>query len=541
MVGATLAAPCSAGASVAADGLPATTIRPVSSRVLPSAAPPEAQAVAAILQRVVELYRSAASAQETVTQSRSEQDGLRTQLAAVTSEQEVVGRQLAQLEEQLSTLQRRQQQQVDALRKELEVRVEAELQQAHQQMDQELTRAFTRQVSAFETRQRDTIEKALSQDLQMKERELEQLAREVKVQTDELLDRLSQLDTDPNVTTALQRSTMDALQKRKAELEARRARLGAQRDAELTKQRTEFLASLKQQQQLERQQRLTIKEANLRQSMAQLLQQSRGSAEQEWSTAQASLEGVRARAGQIAQEQAELTKRLETLERDATAHAHRADSLEAERQVAMAQLEETLQRGDPEHSEAALQWFGEAIQELPPEIAGDLGHLQQRMASWAQQERALRQQRDVLRQRQLALQIAHEMEAKYRQAQLKQQREAEAKARRVEELLDRAVQLTERGKFDEALQLIGEAQALSPADGHRVAMLRDEVLAAKSQQAREAQMAQLQQTFSKAMKAFEQGRYEESIALFEQVIAQESSLNQEVQVAAEGDDSTTTR
>ncbi|PIQ84028.1 MAG: hypothetical protein COV75_04490 [Candidatus Omnitrophica bacterium CG11_big_fil_rev_8_21_14_0_20_63_9] len=534
MLGATLAAPCSVGASVAADGLPATAIRPVSSRVLPSAPPPEAQAVAAILQRVVELYHSAAGAQDAVKQSRSEQDGLRTQLAAVTSEREVVGRQLAQLEEQLSTLQRRQQQQVDVLRKELEARVEAELQQTHQQMDQELTQAFTRQVSAFETRQRDTIEKALSQDLQMKERELEQLAREVKVQTDELLDRLSQLDTDPNVTTALQRSTTDALQKRKAELEAQRVRLGAQRDGELTKQRTEFIASLKQQQQLERQQRLTIKEASLRQSMAQLLQQSRGSAEQEWSTAQASLEGVRVRAGQIAQQQTELTKRLETFERNATAQAHRVDSLEAERQVAMAQLEETLQRSDSEHGDAALQWFGEAIQQLPPEIAGDLSHLQQRMASWAQQERALRQQRDVLRQRQLALQIAHEMEARYRQAQLKQQREVEAKARRVEELLDRATQLTGRGKFDDALQLIGEAQALSPADGQRVAMLRDDVLAAKGQQAREAQMAQLQQTFSKAMKAFEQGRYEESIALFEQVIAQESSLNQEVQVA-EGD------
>lgn len=523
-----------AEASVTTEPLstsPSRATAPVSARRTP---PKEAQPAAAILQRIVELFSSAAQARERVTELHKERDELRTRWAVIGSEHDLNAQQQVEMEQQLASLQQRQQQQANALRKDLESRLESELQQTRRQLSEDSAQEFARKISAFENRQRETIERTLTQDVQMKERELEQLSREVKIQTDELLDRLSQLETDPHVTTDLQRSTAEALSRRKADLDARRAGLTTSRDAEVTKWRTEYVLNLKQQQELDQQQRLTLKEASLRQSMAQLLQQARDVAERESAAAQRALEDARARPAAMAKEQAEYTKRLEALECEATAHLQRAESLDAERHVALGQLEETLQRASSEANGVVLSWVADAVQQLPPALADEVGYVQQRVVVWAQQEQVLRQQREVLRQRQLALHLAHEMEAQHRQAQLKRQREAEAKAKRVDQLLGRAMQCAQRGKFDDALGAIAQAQALNPAGLDRVSQLREEILAAKDQQSRQAQLAQIQDVFAQAMKAFEQGRYEHAITLFEQVIAQESSLHEAVQVA-EGD------
>ena len=115
------------------------------------------------------------------------------------------------------------------------------------------------------------------------------------------------------------------------------------------------------------------------------------------------------------------------------------------------------------------------------------------------------------------------MESEFHEAELKQQREQDARARKAEELIGKAEQLAGRGRYDEALQLVAQAQALSPPQLSRVAILREQLVAAKEDATRQAQSVEIEQSFARAMDVFKQGRYEDAVVLFEKVIASEAA------------------
>ena len=115
-------------------------------------------------------------------------------------------------------------------------------------------------------------------------------------------------------------------------------------------------------------------------------------------------------------------------------------------------------------------------------------------------------------------------EAQHEQARLRQQREQQVRAKNADELLGKARLLAGRGEYDQAIQLLSQAQAINPPQVDQIAMAREELLAAKDRRQRDSQTAQLEQLFAEAMKVFEQGRYDEAVTLFEQVIAREAQL-----------------
>jgi hypothetical protein len=391
---------------------------------------------------------------------------------------------------------------------------------------------FTREVQTFETRQRGAIDKALEQDLDLKERELQQLSREVELQTQDLLDRLARLESNPELASSLERSMNEVLARRKAELDARRHELHAEREAYLTRARGQFTEQLKQEQAAELSRRLTVKEATVRQSMAELLHQTRRQDASRLQERRKTFEQVQQRYNELTQQQATLQTRLEALEGEMAATVHRAESIEAERQVSLARLEEAFHKPNPGMRVESLSWLTRAIQQAPSELATELGLLQQRLVTQVRQEQQLEEQRRVLRERQLALQLAREMEARHRQVQLAEQREREALSSRAEDLLAKADALAQQGRFGDSLRLVDQAQALNPPQVSRVAMKREQLLAEKDRAEREAQAAQLERLFARAMETFQQGQYEEAVALFEQVIVQEAALQGSAPVAA---------
>ena len=184
----------SAGESVPAGVLGTA---PDSSSAFLTNVPPQATHVAPALRQVVDVVNSSLESQRKLQQLRLEQDGIKTKLATVTGELNLVGQHRQQLTDQLAVLEREQQNRVAALRKELEGRLQQELAQAGQQVTQELERDFAREVQAFDARHHDAIAQTLDQELQLKERELQQLTREIEAQTQELVDWLSRLDAGP--------------------------------------------------------------------------------------------------------------------------------------------------------------------------------------------------------------------------------------------------------------------------------------------------------------------------------------------------------
>jgi len=526
---------CPVAASFAEDGVNVakTTGTPASFWSFLTAAPPEARHVAPALQQVFKTYTASVAARQDMRQLRAEQDSMKGKLATVSGELKIQGEHRQQLEQELAALEREQQERLASLRQELEARLEAEIAQTRQQILDELQQEFTRQVQTFETRQRGAVDKALEQDLDLKEHELQQLSREIELQTQDLLDRLARLDTGPELASSLEQSMTEVLARRKAELEARRQALHAEREAYVTRARAQFAEELKQEQAAELSRRLTVKEATLRQSMAELLHQTRRQDTSRLQERHGTFEQVTRRSSELAQEQAALQARLEALDRDMAARLHQAESIEAERQVSLARLEQTFQKRNPGLRVGSLSWLTQAIQQAPSELATELGLLQQRLVTQVRQEQQLEEQRRVLRERQLALQLAREMESRYQQIQLAEQRERDALSRRAEDLLAKADELAQQGRYDDALRLVAQAQALNPPQLSRVMMRREELLNGKERAHREAKAAQLEQLFARAMETFQQGAYEEAVALFEQVIVQEAALEGSAPVAAE--------
>ena len=485
--------------------------------------PQEARTFAPTLQHVVAIFESGQEIRQRVKQLHLDQDAAKTKLTAMSSESELIAQQRQQLEQQLQASETAQQARLDTLRKGLESHLEEELTLTHRQIIEQQDADFARRVQVFETHQREAIGSALDQEFQLKERELQQLSQEIEAQTQELIGRLARLEAGSDVADALQRSTSQTLAGHKAELEARRAALAGEREALLGKQRDRFTGQLKQQQAAGQQRRLIIKEASLRQAMAELLRKT--AAEDVGRSAQlrATADGVAQRAAQLAQQQTVLQSRLESLDRALASDTRRMGDLDADRQTSLSRLEAALQRSNVVESAEALAWFGRALQSFPPELATDLGFVRQRLLARAGQERQLAEQRRVLRERQLAMQLSHQMESEFHEAELKRQREQDARARKAEELIGKAEQLAGRGRYDEALQLVAQAQALSPPQLSRVAILREQLVAAKEDATRQAQSVEIEQSFARAMDVFKQGRYEDAVVLFEKVIASEAA------------------
>jgi len=486
--------------------------------------PPEAQDIAPALRRVLQVVKASGAIEHAVKQLRADQDATRSKLTAINGEIELLLQERQQLLAQLALLEKAQQQRLETLRKELETRMETELAQARQQIQQEQQADLSRQVQAFVARQQQAMDEALQKELELRERELTQLTQEVELETQGIVGRLSRLDVDATLAKSLQQSTQDALARRKAQLEAQRAQLITDRDTRLARERDEFSTKLQQQQATELQRRLTLKEAGLRSAMAEILHKSRVEETRKSDQVRQALGEVGQRHAKLVQQQTQLASRKDALGNELDAKLAQARDLETQRQLSLAQLEEVFHNPHPSTHTKALAWLGAAIPQLPPEISDEIQLLQQRMVALMQKERELEEQRRVLRERQLALQLSREIELQYQQKRLREQQAEQAKASRAEELAARATELAQRGAFDDALKLIGQAQGLNPPPPQlsKLAMMREELLSAKTEASRKAQAAELEQVFNRAMQAFETGSYEQAVALFEQVIAQEA-------------------
>lgn len=491
-------------------------------KVLIPEAPAEAHEAAPLLRQVVDIVTTSASLQQDVKTLRAESDGVRTRLTASRGELQSVQQELDQLTEQAQSLERQQRVRVEALRKELEAKVVSEMSFARQHITAEQTADFTREVQVFESRQHDAIAQSLDQEQFLKERELDQLSQEIDVQTQELLGRLSRLDADSQVAKSLAKSTTEAIARRKAQLAARRQQLSAERNNRLGVARREFVDKLKQQQAAEHERRMTLKEASLRSSMSELLAKAQHEDAKKVEQAQRALGEIRERHTKLTQQQALLSTRLDAITQQLAANIDRIKELEGQRKGAVDRLEQAFHRHNPAQQTGTLAWFGRVVQQLPADAAVELGQLHQRLVAVAEQEQKLQAQRRMLRERQLAMQVSREVESQYQELQARQRREQESKTRRADELLTKANTLAGRGDYDEALQLLAQAQALNPPQTEAIKATRDELLRTRTHQQRQSQTAQLEELFNRAKKSFELGRYEESMALFQQVIDQEA-------------------
>ena len=89
--------------------------------------------------------------------------------------------------------------------------MDQELSTAAQQIDQELAQALASHLSSFEDRQRKELGKVLDQEIQLEERELQQLAQEIDLQTKELSHRFAQLEASPEVVATMIRSAEEGV------------------------------------------------------------------------------------------------------------------------------------------------------------------------------------------------------------------------------------------------------------------------------------------------------------------------------------------
>ena len=525
-------------ASVLAEELqPSVTINQSASAPLPSdlsAVPPEFDDVAPLLHHLVGSIQSLADTQAELKHLRIENDEHKTKLSAVDSELALIDQEQRQVTAQLAALERSSEERLLSLRKELQTKLAGELAATRAQIAQDTQHEFDQQLQAFQARQEELVGKTLDRELALKEQELQQLGEEINVQTQELLDRLARLEANPELAKSLERSTTQALEKRRAVLDARRAQVASERRDILSRQRNEFVQQLTEQREVESQRRLTFKEASLHSAMAELLRTSERDTRNKVDRMRKDVEQVQQRHNKLVQQQALVRARMEELDHILEAKTASRERLEEERRIAIAKLEAALLKTgqDTVHPEA-LAWFGRTIRYLPAPVAAELIPMQQRLVSTVEQEERLREQRRIVRERQQALQFSREMADQHRKIEERQQREQAVRSRNAEELLAKADRLAAKGEFDQALELLAQAQAINPPQLDRIAMLHEQLLATKTERERQTQTAQLERLFRRAKTAFDAGRYEEAMVLFEQVIAQEAATGQSSTVASQ--------
>ncbi len=536
LAAASLCGSWSAVASAAEERLPSVTVsQPASSPLTsaPPAVPPECGDVAPLLPRLVGIIQSLADAQAELKRLRIEDDERKTKLSTVDSELVLVDQEHRQITAQLAALERSSEERLLSLRKELETKLVGELAATRAQIAQDTQREVDQQLQAFEARQGELVGKTLDHELALKEQELEQLSEEINLQTQELLDRLARLEANPELAKSLERSTTQAIEKRRAVLDAQRAQLASERRDILSRQRSAFIQQLTEQREAESQRRLTFKEASLHSAMAELLRTSERDKRDKVGRMRQDAEQVQQRHDKLVQQQALVRARIEELGRILVAKTTSREHLEGERRIAIAKLEEALLKtGQDTIHPDALAWFGRTIRYLPAPVAAELIPMQQRLVSAAEQEERLREQRRIVHERQQALQFSREMADQHRKIEERQQREQAVRSRNAEELLAKADRLAAKGGFDQALELVAQAQAINPPQLDRIALLHAQLLATKTGRERQAQTAQLERLFRRAKTAFDAGRYEEAMVLFEQVIAQEAATDQSSAVAS---------
>lgn len=506
------AAPLAAAESI-------STSRSASSSDYLAQIPADAKHMAPVLRHMVGVVQSAIEVQEAVTSLRTEQDTVKTKLAAITSELELITKHQQQLTQQLSAAESQAKQRFHTLREELEEKLARELADTRDQLTAQRELDYERELGLFETRQRDVIGKALDEELDLKSRELQQLSEEIDVQTQELTDRLARLEGSPEIAKSLERQTQQILAKRRAELEARRSRIASERAELLDRHRAEFIQQMNAKFSVESDRRLKVKEASLRSSMAELLKKAERDEAGKVERLRDAAEEARQRHSRVMQQQALLSTRADVIQAELTAKTQLQQKLDGERTRAVIQFEEAFAPMllEPE----SLAWLGRTIRYMPPGVAAELIPLQQRLVASAEQEQRLRQQKRLVYERQMAVQLSREMEEKRREVERQQKQEQLVRSKRAKELLDKARDLGKQGRFDEAIELLVQAQGLNPPDLSQIALAREQFVTAKQQRAQDAQRAQIEGLFNQAMASFERGEYEQAVALFEQVIEQE--------------------
>ena len=516
-----------------APAIPGPALNVASLRSFQATTPSAALPVARALQRAAEVFDTRNALQRQVKDLRMQRDGLDTELTALNGELQALQEHRQQLQEQLAQTERKQADELSALRNTLEARVKDQLLQAGRQASEELNRDTQRELQTFEAQQREQVGRGLDQDLNLQARELEQLNQELEVQTRELSNRLARLQASPEAAKSLERSMRQALDKRQQELDQRRKQLEADREAAVAAQRRAMADKLQQQQVTEQHRRMTVKEASLRQSMAETLHQTRTQSEGELGYLRQAVDKAGVRQHELAERQAQIAPRAQTLERQLASATDRLQGLAGEWTQVLAQVELALQQTDlAAHPEVAA-WYQQTLRYLDAGLSAELSPIPQRALTRAQQERELATQQRQLRERQLALQLAREMEEQRYEQRLAQQREQEANAKQADRLLAKADTLASHGNYDQALQTVAEAQALNPPQMARVMVARQQLLAAQERTARQATSEELERLFTRAMKVFQDGRYEEAIELFEQVIAKEGATEGSAPMLAE--------
>ncbi len=477
---------------------------------------------------MVQVAQTSLETEGAVRRLRAEHDDLASKLAAAAGELQLLNEQREQQVQELSALEGEARERVNALHRDLEAKLERQLAEARQAIAQEQQEEFARQVQQFQAHQSEAITAALTKDVEAKEREVEQATQELSALTDNLGSQFARLGLDAQMALSIRQSLKEAVAKKKSELELQRARLESERDAQLARVRQGFVAKLQEQFAVESARRLTLKEASLRSGMADLLRKTSEQEDPQVARARERLADLHHRRITATQHHALLKARVEDAARELEAALQRAKDLQRQREASLTHLEQALQSPHASDNEQALAWLGRALPSLPPAIAADLEALQQRMAALIRQERELAEQRRVLRERQLALQLSRDLELQYQRNRLQQQQEAQARAKRIEGGITRANELASRGQFDDAVHALEqvEAQAGDAAQAARIKTLREDMVAAKTAAARKQEAARVERLFSNAMTVYQRGDYEHAMLLFQQVIDDEAKLQQ---------------
>ena len=483
--------------------------------------------VSPLLARTLELFGRIRESTEQLQQVRADYDAGRTQLIVLGGELELLTQDHRQLEQQLQVLERRQQEQSEVLRKDLETRVQEELAQVRREVLAESERQFVRQVQTFETRQRELVGKQLQDDIQRQTREIEQLRQDLDLQAEELASRLTRLDEGTQLGVSLRASMTHALEERKQRLEARRQQLDTERNTLVAQRRETFASTLKQQLSADQQKRLIMKEANIRQAMAQLLQQMHQQEARHLEPIRTALERTTTRQAALTSQRDTLQTRLVEQTKQLSAMSRRLEALDAESDLSIARFEQALQHANPTWTPQLAAWFNRAIRQAPAESAAELSAVQQRVLARAQEAQQVDEQRRLIRERQLALQTSREMERQVQVRREQQQQQHALAARDADALMAKSKMLAQRGRFEEAMQWLDRAEQVNPPEpiGQAILLTRQQLQVAQQEAASRAEYAKVQTLFGTAMKAFDSGRYEEAIGLFEQVVTQESQLN----------------
>lgn len=511
--------PATVGAITASAPSSATS---TSLQTLLASSPPSAAPWAPSLIRAMEAFRAEQDAQKSLKALRIDQDSVKTELVSVNGTLELVTRERQELETKLRALEAKRQDRVSAMRKELEDRLQKEIALARAQIQKEQDQEFARSAQAFEARQTQLIEQSLDQDIELQEREIDHLTKELEALTSELRDRLAKLQPGSELAQSVESTIGKSVAQRRAEIKARRDQLRVQRDALVQKRRIEFTDRLKRQQAAEMQTRLVYKEASLRQAMAELLQKAQVQEEGAVGQTRQMLDDAKARQMQAAKRQALLSTRLQELDQQVLDASRRIALQETARGESLARLEQTFQQDTTNTDAKNLAWFRQVIQRAPSEFATELGSIYQRLFSKAEKQRQTREQEKLLRERQLAMQVSREMERRYQEAQDQRQRDQLAMARKVDDLLARARELQKDGRYDDALRLMAQVQAINPSQASQIGLIQQDIETAKEQSVRQAKSSQAERLFNQAMQAFDKGKYEEAITLFQQVISFEA-------------------